>query len=64
MFLGFCDVCGVHREKKRLTSCIRMIGQTVASRGHFGVQKIILTGPERPEGKNIGIFFVSDLAKS
>lgn len=26
-----------------------MIGQTVASRGCFEVEKIILTGPKRPE---------------
>lgn len=43
-----------------------MIGQTVASRGRFWVQKIILTGPERPEGVYcyaISYLLVSDLVR-
>lgn len=43
-----------------------MIGQTVASRGHFAVQKIFLTGPEMPEREHwysFSYLLVSHLAK-
>lgn len=36
-------------EGKEFDLLIRMIGQTVASRGSFWVQTFIVTGPERPE---------------
>lgn len=36
-------------EKKVFDLLIWMIGQTVASRGRFWVQTLILTGPERPD---------------
>ena len=43
-----------------------MIGQTVASRGRFWVQKIILTNPERPEREYsyaISYLLISDLVR-
>lgn len=43
-----------------------MIGQTVASRGRFWVQEIILPGPERPEREYtnaILCLLISDLSR-